>query len=61
MWTYEQTSGVLIDPSGKAARTKLYSGFERGKNNPRYEYEKGIGPIPHGEWTITGPPYNTDT
>ncbi|MEO8590247.1 MAG: hypothetical protein ABI432_12815 [Flavobacteriales bacterium] len=59
MWTYEQISGVLFDPTGKRVRAALYSGYDRGKNNPKYEYEKGVGPVTHGMWTITGPPYKT--
>jgi hypothetical protein len=36
-----------------------YSGAEpNGKNKPNMEAVVGIGPIPCGYYTITGPPYN---
>jgi hypothetical protein len=61
MWIYEQISGVLFNPAGQRERALCYAGYERGKNNPKYEYEKGIGPLPHGDWTIAGPPIDTPT
>ncbi|HKH99723.1 MAG TPA: tlde1 domain-containing protein [Candidatus Sulfotelmatobacter sp.] len=56
-WTYAQKTGELLQ-DGKHVATG-YSGFDDGKNNPSMEAVPNCGPIPHGEWTITGPPVNT--
>jgi len=56
-WIYAQKTGEL-QQDGKHVATG-YSGFDDGKNNPAMEAAPSCGPIPHGEWTITGPPANT--
>ncbi len=56
-WTYAQKTGEL-QQDGKRVGTG-YSGAGRGKNNPEMEHVPNVGPIPQGDWTITGPPVNT--
>lgn len=53
-WTYSQKTGEL-QQDGKHVATG-YSGAAQGKNNPVFEHVPNVGPIPHGDWTITGPP-----
>ena len=36
-----------------------YSGAGSGKNNPEMEGVHNVGRIPHGDWTVVGPPINT--
>ena len=58
-WTYKQASGELWhgDPEPVAVG---YSGAEPlGKNNPDAQDIPCVGPIPQGNYTITGPPENT--
>jgi len=57
MWTYAQKSGELLLNGQHVASG--YSGFDNGKNNPAMQAIPDFGPIPQGEWTITGPPMNT--
>jgi hypothetical protein len=56
-WTYAQKTGEL-QQDGKPVATG-YSGAGAGKNNPEMEKVHNLGPIPQGEWTIVGPPINT--
>ena len=56
-WTYAQKTGEL-QQDGKHVATG-YSGGGDGKNNPVMEDVAGVGPIPQGEWNISGPPVNT--
>jgi hypothetical protein len=56
-WTYAQKSGELQQDGKHVANG--YSGAGAGKNNPAMEQVHNVGPIPQGEWTITGPPVNT--
>lgn len=58
MWIYSQSNGQLWCPQGFKLDTG-YSGFGEGKNNPRFEASKNIGPIPRGKWFI-GEMYNSD-
>lgn len=57
-WTYQQRNGwldlngILVDKTG-------YSGFGEGKNNPAMEATVDVGPIPQGEWSIVGPPFDS--
>jgi hypothetical protein len=53
-WTYVQNTGELQQDGHHVASG--YSGFGDGKNNPRMENVANVGPIPHGKWTIGGPP-----
>jgi len=57
MWTYAQKTGVL-QRNGQLVGTG-YSGFDNGKNNPDMQAVPDVGPIPRGDWTIVGPPFNT--
>lgn len=56
-WTYAQKTGELRR-DGKHIATG-YSGAGAGKNNPAMEDVRNVGPIPHGDWTIVGPPVDT--
>jgi Protein of unknown function (DUF2778) len=56
-WTFAQTSGELRRDGEHIATG--YSGAGVGKNNPAMEGAHNVGPIPHGDWTIVGPPVNT--
>lgn len=56
-WTYAQKTGEL-QQDGKPVATG-YSGAGDGKNNPAMEKVHNVGPIPHGDWTIVGPPVNS--
>jgi hypothetical protein len=57
MWTYAQETGEL-QRDGQPV-DKGYSGFGEGKNNPNMQAVHDVGPIPQGDWTISGPPRNT--
>jgi type VI secretion system (T6SS) effector TldE1-like protein len=56
-WTYSQTTGEL-QQDGEHVATG-YSGTGAGKNNPVMQNVPNVGPIPRGNWTITGPPADT--
>ena len=56
-WTYSQKTGELHQ-DGKHISTG-YSGASDGKNNPAKQNVHNVGPIPAGDWTITGPPIST--
>ena len=53
MHIYSQSSGKLWGSSGEIIATG-YSGYGRGKNNAALQGVKSVGPIPRGEWVITG-------
>ncbi|HXX71107.1 MAG TPA: tlde1 domain-containing protein [Candidatus Acidoferrum sp.] len=57
-WTYAQKTGELQQDGKPVAHG--YSGAGAGKNNPAMQEVPNVGPIPQGEWTIFGPPVNTD-
>ena len=57
MWMYTQKTGALLQNSKQVATG--YSGYQDGKNNPEMQAMPNLGPIPQGEWTIEGPPFNT--
>ena len=56
-WTYAQKTGEL-QKDGQHVATG-YSGAGEGKNSPEMQSVRNVGPIPQGDWTITGPPENT--
>lgn len=56
-WTYSQKTGELQQDGKLVGRG--YSGAGSGKNNPEMQNVHNVGPIPAGDWTITGPPINT--
>jgi len=51
VWTYQQSTGKLTDPTGAWIGTG-YSGHGEGLNNPAMEADPGVGPIPAGIWDI---------
>jgi hypothetical protein len=59
MWIYEQKTGALRLNDNIVA--KGYSGHGDGKNNPEAESIHNVGPIPRGNWRISGPPVDTST
>jgi hypothetical protein len=54
MWTYEQSTGKMLDPGG-AVLAVGYSGGDDGKNNPAFEAEHDVGPLPQGVYLIGEP------
>lgn len=69
MWTYEQKTGRLIDATGTQVG-RGYSGWDdgdgvpepgEGKNDPKAEGKKNVGPIPRGRWHITHAPFHHPT
>lgn len=56
-WIFAQNTGEL-QQDGQHVATG-YSGAGTGKNNPEMEALHNMGPIPHGAWTIVGPPVDT--
>jgi len=58
MWIYSQSSGLLTKDGIHVGYG--YSGAEPdGKNNPAMEATPNVGPIPQGDWMISGPPQDT--
>ena len=57
MWTYAQKTGNLLQDGNLVATG--YSGADEGKNNPSMQAVEDVGPIPQGNWTISGPLVNT--
>lgn len=56
-WVYEQQTGKLTRNDFVSYG---YSGHGEGKNNPALQNVKNVGPIPKGNWTIQGPPFDTE-
>jgi hypothetical protein len=56
-WTYAQKTGELQQDGKRIANG--YSGAGAGKNNPAMQQLPNVGPIPQGDWTIVGPPVDT--
>jgi hypothetical protein len=54
MWTFRQSSGALLDATGKCVATG-YSGHGVGLNDGAMQNVVGIGPIPRGLWSIAPP------
>lgn len=59
MWTYRQSTGELLHDGTLVA--KGYSGYEEGYNNPALQRVRCVGPIPTGDWSIQGPPIDTQS
>lgn len=51
MWTYKVSTGELFGPAGSLV-SKGYSGHGKGRNNPKLQGVKGVGPLPLGMWRI---------
>lgn len=63
MWLYLSRSGALLRslPTGHREIVAVcYAGRRHGLNDPDFQYEKGIGPIPEGFYTIE-PPHDSAT
>ena len=58
MFTYKQSNGILAHDAVTLGMG--YSGFGEGKNNPDFEWEVNVGPIPRGDWTFVGTPFDDD-
>lgn len=52
MWTWDQSQGKLFH-DGKFI-SDGYAGAGPGKNNPELQSAIGVGPIPRGNWLLTG-------
>ena len=52
MWSYQQSTGKMLDSSGGLFATG-YSGHGAGVNNPALQTARDIGPIPQGVWKMT--------
>jgi hypothetical protein len=52
VWTYHQKTGNLIAPNGQLAHQGGYSGYGEYRNNPEYEFMKGLGCLPKGFYII---------
>lgn len=50
MWMYRQATGELTYDGVSIAVG--YSGNGKGLNNPAFDTESNVGPIPKGYWTI---------
>ena len=52
MWTFNNSTGELLDPSGDHVETGYAGGAAGARpeavNNPEYQYTKGVGPLPVG-------------
>ncbi len=57
MWVYSQSTGLLWDER-KLIVSEGYSGYEQGKNAPKFEAIASVGPIPRGLYVI-GHPYHS--
>jgi hypothetical protein len=54
MWTYESSTGLLIDATGKRI-WKGYAGHNQGLNNPAMQDVHEVGPLPEGLYSMSAP------
>ena len=58
-WTFEQSTGRILDPSGTVVATGYAGGNcgnnPEGKNNPDMQDRPGIGPLPEGLYNFGTP------
>lgn len=58
-WTYEQSTGNLLDPNGSQIATGYAGGNcgknPEGKNNPDMQNVQCIGPLPQGMYSVNAP------
>ncbi len=59
MHIYSQSTGHWWDDRGELLSTG-YSGFDHGKNEPKQQAIRNLGPIPRGLWVI-GQPYDSNS
>lgn len=52
--TYEQSTGLWKSVDGRVL-AECYAGYQKGKNNPDFQDKVGLGPLPQGWYTLTGP------
>jgi hypothetical protein len=52
MWVWDQSAGKLFHNDEFICRG--YAGSGPGKNNPELQSAVGVGPIPRGDWLLTG-------
>jgi Protein of unknown function (DUF2778) len=57
MWTWQQASHTMLDPSGTVLDSNGYSGMGAAKNDPDQQCVVDQGPIPRGSYAI-GPAIN---
>jgi hypothetical protein len=60
MFTYEQSTGLLLDPGSKLLGHG-YAGHGAGINNPQLESVQSTGPLPRGRYVIGAPYHNPKT
>lgn len=51
MWTFNSSNGVLSH-DGEIVTCDGWSGHDIGKNNPAFQAQHDLGPIPRGTWEI---------
>jgi hypothetical protein len=51
-WTYEQSTGVLLNPDGEQIAVGYSGAKGPSLNNPEREHLRGSGPIPRGRYEI---------
>lgn len=51
MWKYSQSTGQLSSPAGSSVGLG-YSGRGVDLDNPADQDQRGVGPIPQGDWAI---------
>lgn len=54
MWIWGSKTGALLG-SKLELKQYGYAGRGEGKNNPTFQDQKGVGPIPEGFYTIEAP------
>lgn len=53
MWSFQQSTGMLAHDGGEVGAG--YSGHGSGVNNPAWQREPMVGPIPQGKYRIGAP------
>lgn len=53
MWTYESSTGLMLTPKGLTYGYG-FAGHGEGLNNPDKQSLKGVGPLPVGDYKMTG-------
>lgn len=53
MWTYKQSTGELLKPDG-TRHAFGFAGQGIGLNNPAHQDVHDVGPLPQGDYSMTG-------
>ena len=53
MWIYESSTGKMLMPNGKFFLFG-FAGHGEGLNNPAQQSVHGVGPLPEGDYKMTG-------